>query len=492
MLTEPTAGAGPATGRPAVHELARLLPGRVPEAGSPAHDEERSGYQRYRPHRPDVVVAARTAADVATAVAFAADRGLPVAVQATGHGLSRAARGGLLISTRAMDAVHVDPAARTARVAAGVRWGRVVEEAARFGLAPLSGSAPHVGAVGYTLGGGIGLLARRHGYAADHVRSLDVVTADGTLRHAGPDREPDLFWGLRGGRDNLGVVTAMVVDLVEVTTLFGGGLYHDARYAPQVLRAYLEWTSGLGDATTSSVALVPFPDTPAVPAPLRGRHAVHVRVAHLGPDGERLVAPLRAAAPLLADTLGLLPFTRSGTIHHDPPSPMPYTATNVLLSDVDDAVLDVVVDGALGAASAGAQRPPVVELRHLGGALARPPAVPGAVGHRDAGFLLGLVTRLGGPAAERAAGADAADAVEGAARAAHDRLLDRVAALPGRVVGRSLNFLYGPHVDADTVRRAYHPADHARLILLKARHDPQNLFRLNHNLPPEPRRETLV
>lgn len=224
------------------------------QSGTNGYDGERIGFQRLTPHRPAVVVSAVDAEDVRAAVAFAAARGLPVAVQATGHGLGRALQDGVLINTRRMSEVRVDPETRTARVAAGATWRQVVDAAAPYGLAPLSGSFPGVGAVSYTLGGGVGLLARRHGFAADHVRRIDVVTADGRLREVTASSDPDLFWALRGGGRGLGVVTGMEIDLLPVTRIFGGGLYFDVAEVPGVLEGWRRWTETVPEELTSGLA----------------------------------------------------------------------------------------------------------------------------------------------------------------------------------------------------------------------------------------------
>ena len=188
--------------------------------GDGDYDAERAGFQRAIEHRPALIVPATGADDVRAAVELATGEGRPVAVKATGHGVTVGADDtAVLITTDRMTGVRIDAERRVAYVEAGVRWGQVIEQAAANGLAPLSGSSPEVGAVAYTLGGGLGLMSRRYGYAADHVRSVDVVTADGLARHVTPDGrdgDADLFWALRGGRDNFGVVTAVEVDLVPV------------------------------------------------------------------------------------------------------------------------------------------------------------------------------------------------------------------------------------------------------------------------------------
>jgi FAD/FMN-containing dehydrogenase len=442
--------------------MTQEIRGPVLRPGDEGYDEERSGFQTARRHRPAVIVGATGADDVRAAVALAAARGLPVAVQATGHGLAVPADGGVLISTRRMTEVRVDAAARTAWIEPGVRWDQVVREVAPYGLAPLNGSAPHTGAVGYTLGGGLGLLARRHGYAVDHVREIEIVTADARLRYVTAETDPDLFWALRGGRDNFGVVTGMRIGLVPVTRLYGGGLFFPVDLAADVLRAFAEWTRALPDEMTASVGMVPFPDLPVIPEPLRGRHVTQVRVAHLGDaaSGERLVAPLRAVGPRLLDTLAEMPYAESGSIYNDPTQPHAYAGSNLMLSGLDAEAVRTVFD----LAGPDAPVPCVVDLRHLGGALARTPEVPSAVGHRDAAYLLRVLS------AEDSA----------AARAAHERVF--AAMRPWATGGRSLNFIYED--DPAQVRDAYEPDDHRRLTELKAVYDPANLFRLNHNIPP--------
>ena len=434
--------------------------------GEEGYDEELKGFQTAARRQPDVVVGATGEDDVRRAVRFAADRAMPVAVQGTGHGLS-AMRGGVLITTRRMTGVRVDTGERTAWIEAGAPWSKVVEAAAPHGLAPLSGSAPGVCASSYLLGGGLGLMARAYGYGADHVRSIDAVTASGELRHVTPDEDADLFWAMRGGRDNFGIATAVEVDLVPVSRLYGGGLFFDASRAGDVLDAWVRWTSGVPDEMTSSLAMVPFPDIPVLPEPLRGRHAVHIRIAYTGDAerGARLVEPLRAVAPRIMERVQDMPYTESGSICNDPPDPMPYHGSSAMLRDLDDAAIRALLD--VGGPDASHKL--ILELRHLGGALARRPAVPNAVGHRDARFALGVLSRL-----------PDADADHSEARAVHDDLHGRLSRWS---LGRCLNFTYG-ELTPEEVGTAYDAGDYERLRQLKRRYDPANTFRLNHNIPP--------
>ncbi|MEU6642209.1 FAD-binding oxidoreductase [Saccharomonospora sp. NPDC046836] len=445
-----------------INELRTAGPLFLP--GGQDYDEERTGFQRSGAHRPTVIAGATGEDDVRAAVEYATTRGQQVTVQAGGHGLNRPLDGGVLISTRRMAGVRVDPSARTAWVEAGASWQQVIDAAAPHGLAPLSGSAPGVGAVSYTLGGGIGLLSRRYGFAADHVRSLQVVTADGRLRQVTPHSEPDLYWALRGGGGNFGVVTGMEIDLMPVRHLYGGGLFIDAEQAPDVLAGWQRWTETVPDEMTSAVAMLPFPDLPMVPQALRGRHVAQLQIAYTGSvaDGRQLVEPLRALGPILRDTLRELPYSESGTVFDEPDVPHAYCSANRLLSELDPAALAALTT------LAGPSAPVlcVVGLRHLGGALAGPPRVPSAVGHRRAAYSLGVLS-LVEPGAE-----DTVRAVHG----------DAIAPFAPATLGRLLNFSFGP-LNEEEVRSAYEPHDYRRLTELKARYDPRATLVSNHPIP---------
>ncbi|MGW5723904.1 FAD-binding oxidoreductase [Amycolatopsis sp. NPDC003865] len=414
--------------------------------GEDGYAEEIAGFQTSVATNPAVVFAAENAADVAAAVKYAAEHELPVAVQATGHGRTSGSDG-VLIGTRRMTGVEIDAVAKTARVEAGVRWGAVIEAAAKHGLAPLSGSSPDVGVVGYTLSGGFGLMARRYGRAADHVRAIDVVTPDGEARTVTPG--DDLFWALLGGRAGFGVVTALEFGLVEVTELYGGGLYFDAADLPEVLRAWRTWAVAAPDELTTSIALVALPGLPFLPEPIRGKHVANIRVAYLGEDGDTLVAPLRAAAPVLLDTLKRLPYTDSGSIASDPPHPHPYHGTNATVEVLNDAMLASTVDHA--------NPETVLIIDRLGGELARR-AVAGVGWDSAAEFVVRALSVV----------EDDVDTV----RRAHAKLFD---ALAPWSTGRLLPFLYGEHPAAD-LPTAFPAGDRARLKQLKAKYDPAGRF----------------
>ncbi|WP_327404079.1 FAD-binding oxidoreductase [Streptomyces sp. NBC_01288] len=421
----------------------------------PGYEEELAGFQTGFTQRPAVIHGARSADDVLAAVRYAAAENLPVGVQATGHGLPGGSEGGVLITTKRMDGVSIAPSARTVRVQAGVRWGQVVAAAEPHGLAPLNGSAPSVGAVSYTLSGGLGILAREFGYAADHVRSLDVVTADGRLRRVTRESEPDLYWALLGAGHAFGVVTELEIGLAPVRRLYGGSLAFDGREVDPtaLLRAYEEWTRTVPDELTSSFAAVPYPDIPALPPHLRGRYVLSVRVAYTGTgdEGAQLVAPLREFGPVLADSLREMPYSESHTIHSDPPAPHAYYGDSAVVSELDVARVGEV----LSLAGPDAADMCVVQVNHLGGALAK--AAPNSVPYREGRFLVRMLA-------------------VGEREAARAQLDPAFALLAPVTLGRAVTFAFGA---GDRSEGLYDAQTRKRLAELTSRYDPANLFRGN-------------
>ena len=417
-------------------------------------DDARSGMQTAFRHEPALVAVVRSAKDVQDAVAYAAKEGLPVAVQATGHGLQVPLDGGVLVNTGELTGVTVDAAARTAYVPAGSVWREVAEAAAPHGLAPPSGSAPSVGAVGYTVGGGVGVLARTVGYASDSVRAFDVVTADGELRHV---TDGDLFWALRGGRDAVGVVTGMEIALAPYGMIYGGGLYFDAEFAPGLFEQFREWSEDLPDQLTASIGMIPLPPVDALPEPIRGRHVVHVRFAYAGPaaEGEALVAPWHDAGPVLLGGLRELPYAESGSIYSEPDFPHGYYGSNAMLSGLTELGLRRVVQ----LSGPNARVPLVVDLRQLGGALR---TGGGAVPYRDAAYVLRLIASGEGelPLDE--------------IRPALDEIFAVVA---DETLGRALGFLYGISTPTEHTDEVWPAETRRRLAAIKAEWDPANLFR---------------
>ncbi|MFI5611875.1 FAD-binding oxidoreductase [Amycolatopsis sp. NPDC051903] len=420
-------------------------------ADAAEYDRHRGGFNLTLDHRPALVLAAEAESDVAAGIRFAAEHGLGVDVQATGHGAHDSMDGGLLITTRRLNRVEVDADRRVARVSAGATAAAVLAATARYGLTAPVGSASGVGYVSYSLGGGLGPFGRRHGYAADHVRRLDVVTADGRELTVTRDRHPELFRGLRGGGGNFAAVTALEVALLPFADLYGGGLFFAGERAPEVLDRFRRCVATAPRELSLSVAFLAFPDSAGVPPPLRGRFCCHVRVAYVGDPaaGRRRIEPLMTAQPFL-DTVRLMPATALGTIHADPAEPMPVTSDSVALrtEDVVGKIAPLVDPGASF----------LLELRHLGGALADEPAVAGAVGHR--GARMNLFT-------------SAYPGVDPAASAAAQRQI-RESVAAESAGGPLRTFLPTGYRDASS---CYEPALAAELAALKRTWDPADTFR---------------
>jgi FAD/FMN-containing dehydrogenase len=417
---------------------AHRLTGQVYGPGDDGYDERRRALNPAVDHRPMAVVDAATVADVRTAVDAARQQNLPIAVQATGHGTHAAVDGGILLRTGSMSAALVDPDRRTARVGPGARWSQVLAAAARFGLAPLSGSSPSVGVTGYTIGGGMGWLARRYGLAADSVVRADVVTADGRLLTATADRNPDLFWALRGGGGNFGVVTSLEFRLYPVPSVFAGFAYFPASGAGEFLTRYRHWAADAPDAMSTAVVLRTMPNTDDVPPAVRGRRVLLLKAMYAGPAdaARRVLAPLRSAA---------------GHALHDDMRPMTYAdaamgGTPARYLDFFPTLTEPVIDALVRLES-------TVEIRHWGGAIARAGADAGPAAHRAAPFSVivdevvpGLPETLG----------------------------------PSAIGGSFLNFLS----DTGRTATAFTPENHRLLRVVKAAYDPKNVFHVGHNIRP--------
>ncbi len=346
---------------------------------------EASGFNLATRYEPDAAIGVTSEADVVEAVGFAAKHHLPVRVLATGHGPAEPVTDGLLIVTTRLDALEIDPDSRIATVGAGLKWEAVQAAAAPLGLTAITGSSPDVGAIGLTLGGGLGPLVRSHGFTSDYARSFRVVTGRGEAVTASAEENPDLFWALRGGKGGLGVVTELRIELVPLPMIFAGAAIFDTPHIEAVLRGWIEWTVSAPDDVTTSVAIIRFPEFEFVPEPLRGHHAIALRFAYPGSeaDGRRIAAPLRALAPSMMDTIGLLPTSMMGLIHNDPTDPLPAWDLGMLLSSADQGLATAILD----LVGAGTHSPLMItELRHLGGKAAIDVPEGSAVGGRAGRF----------------------------------------------------------------------------------------------------------
>ncbi|WP_221629250.1 FAD-binding oxidoreductase [Humibacillus xanthopallidus] len=341
-----------------------LLPG---DAG---YDEASTPWNLAFPLHPTAVAVPHSIDEVITAVTAAAELGLRVAPQSTGH-LSSTLAGReddtLLLRLHELTGVTVDPVARTARMLGGTLWRDVVAAAAPHGLTALHGSAGDVAVAGYVLGGGLSFYGRRHGLACSSVRAFEVVTADGALVRATADEHPDLFWALRGGGFGFGAVVAVELDLLPYADVYAGMLLWDLARGAEVLRAWAEWTSRAPESATTSIRFMRFPPIPDLPPFLSGRSLVVIDGAVLESDerAAELLAPLRALGPEM-DTFGRMPAAGLLGVHMDPPAPTPGVSDHAMLTALPPEAIDALI----AVAGPGADTPLMVaELRHAGGAL---------------------------------------------------------------------------------------------------------------------------
>jgi FAD/FMN-containing dehydrogenase len=380
--------------------LDSALAGDALVPGDDGWDAARQAWNLLADQRPEAVVLAAGPEDVAATVRFARDNGLRVAAQATGHAALgiESLEDTILLKTSRMRSVEVDPTARRARVQAGAIWGDVASAAAEHGLAGLGGSAHDVGVVGYTLGGGHGWLARKHGLASNWVLSAELVTADGELVRADRDENPDLFWALRGGGGSFGVVTALEFELHPLPEVYGGMLAWPADRAHEVVHAYREWAAGLPAEMSAWVRFLHLPPLPDVPEPLRDRPVVDVTSVYAGPagEGEELMRPLTELRDPIIDGRGPIGPAALGRLNGDPPEPVPGLGAGAVITEFPSDAADALIDVA-GPASGNPLL--TIQLRPLGGALAQAPenaGVTGAVAGEFMYYAVGMPMPQGG------------------------------------------------------------------------------------------------
>ena len=444
-----------------VRRLRARMTGELVVPGDESWDEARQAWNLTVDQRPAAVAIVEDVQDVVSVINFASESGLRVAPQGTGH--NAVVLGDLhdtiLLKTHKLRGVTIDPEQGIARAAAGTIWIEVVEAAAEHGLAALAGSSPDVGIVGYTLGGGLSWLARKHGIGANQVTAVELVTPDGRFRRVDRENDPDLFWALRGGGGNFGVVTAIEFALFPYTHVYAGILWFPVERAAEILRAWRTWTDTVPDEMTSVGRIFQFPNAPFIPEHVRGQSFVVVEAIYAGPseNGERWVAPLRALGPLM-DTVQTIPMQELSHLHMDPEGPAPGVGDGTMLAEFGEDAIDAFVESVVGSALLSA------EVRHLGGAVGRAKPEHGALSHFEdeyLSFVLGIA-----PTPE------AAEAAEHAVRTTLDALE------PWAAAHMYSNF-------AETRRRSssfHSETAHHRLKRIKAKVDPENVIRANHEL----------
>lgn len=452
-------------------QLEETFRGTIVRPDDAQYDELRKVFNGMIDRRPALIARCTNAVDVIAAVNYGRTQELPISVRAGGHGVTGDAvcDGGICIDLRPMKGIRVDPQRRIAHVQAGVNWGELDRETQQFGLAVTGGRVPDTGVAGLTLGSGSGWLERKLGLTCDSLRSVDIVTADGRLLVASESEHPDLFWGLRGGGGNFGIATAFEFDLHPVgPTLLGGMLIHPGFCAREVTQHFRDFMQSAPDEVGAGLAFISAPDAPFVPEFARGKPMIGIIACYVGPveDGEEALRPLREFGPPVQDMIAPIPYTsvqrliEPGSQH----GKENYWKAD-FLAELPDAALDVLVSYTQRVPSTLTQ----TVLMPLGGALARVDEDAMAFGQRRAPWNVHILSMWEDPAdTER--------------QVAWTR--DFHAALaPYTTGGAYLNFI--GNKGNERVRAAFGERKYARLVELKRRYDPTNLFRLNQNIPPD-------
>lgn len=451
-------------------ELATTLRGRLLLPEHDGYDAARTVWNGMVDRRPAAIALCESAADVIACVRFARSNGLPLSVKAGGHQAAGKAvcDGGLVVDLSEMDGVRVDPETRTARVEPGATLGQFDGEAQSFGLATTAGVHSGTGVAGLTLGGGIGWLARSFGLASDNLVAADVVTADGELVYASEDEHPELFWALRGGGGNFGIVTSFEFQLHPVgPEVLTAQLFHRLEEAEQVLRAYRDVMAEAPDELACYPMILKVPPLEGFPTELHGRPALALVGCYSGPitDGEAAVAPLAAIGNPFVEVVAPMPYaTFQSSFDAGAPDGARYYARAHLLPELSDAAISALVDQVEELPGDFS----MMFLESLGGAIARKPADATAWPHRDAAYGFAVQAGWTDPADD--------DAEIAWVRRVHEAMT------PHATGGVYVNYLDGD--EADRVTDAY--GDHyRRLARIKQEWDPDNLFRANHNITPE-------
>jgi FAD/FMN-containing dehydrogenase len=454
----------------ALTDLGRTFKGEVVRPEDPAYDEHRRIWNGSIDRSPALIARSFGAEDVTAALGFARESGLEVAVRSGGHsypGLS-VCDAGIVIDLGQMKGLRVDPEARTARAQAGVLLGEMDREAQEFGLAVPAGIVTHTGLAGLTLGGGVGWLERKYGLTIDQLLSVDVVTAEGKLVRASEEENADLFWGLRGGGGNFGIVTEFEFRLNPVgPQVLAGAVIWPVEDSPEVLRFYREWIREVPEELTTIVTHRRVLPLPTIPEELHGRHVVVVGCCYAGPveEGEGVLKPLREFGSPLVDGCAPMPFvTHQASLDPSFPHGWSYYIRSCNLAELNDEVIETFADHGRRIASPVS----VFSVFHLGGAVTRVGEEESAFTGREAGHVvnvIGITTSSEGFDAERAWARGLWSALE-----PHHQNVN-------------VNFLM--EEGEDRVRAAYGAEKHDRLKALKRKWDPENVFRLNQNIRPD-------
>jgi hypothetical protein len=441
------------------------LNGRVITPGEPGYDEGRTVFYGGIDRRPAAIVRAADEDDVSRAIALTRETGLELAVRSGGHSIPghSATEGGILLDLRDLNALEIDVEGRTAWVGGGVTTGRYTDAAAEHGLATPFGDTGSVGIGGLTLGGGVGYLVRKHGLTVDSLLAADVVTADGKLVRADADSHPDLFWALRGGGGNFGVATRLHLQLHELNGVVGGVLILPA--TAETIYGFVAEAEAAPEELSAIANVMPAPPLPFLPAEQHGRLVIFAVLVYAGEGevGERAIAPFRALANPIADMLGPKSYPEIFMPGDEGFHPVA-SARTMYVDSIDRSAAETIVEQLQASTALMA----VAQLRVLGGAAARVPVDATAYAHRRSRVMVNIVALFGSP--------DEAPV--------HEPWVTGLAvALRQDDDGAFVNFL-GDEGE-ERIRAAYPGETWDRLVAVKRRYDPTNVFRLNQNIPPD-------
>lgn len=438
--------------------LAGLLRGSIHLPDCDGYDQARQVWNGMIDRRPAAVVCPTGVADIITSVQFASEHDVPVAVRCGGHNVAGTAVGddGLVIDMGRFKTVRVDPIQRTARAGGGTLWCEYDHETQAFGLASPGGAISTTGIAGLTLGGGYGSLSRRFGMACDNLLSADVVTASGELVHASASSHPDLFWALRGGGGNFGVITALEYQLHAVSNPLGGFIAFPFEMSKPALQLFRELSIEASDDVSMMAAIIPAPDGGKIVA-------IVITDFGTGDEGERFVRQVRELGSAVVDTFGRMSYCamqRQFDVSY--PKGQRHYWKSAFLKTLPDKVIELVVEAARSSLSPMN----VIMIEGYGGAVGRVPEDATAFGHRDAMFNLGILAISMDPGI---------DAEQKAWAREHFQK-----ALPYTTGRAYVNYMS----EGEDVHTAYHDSRFQRLAAIKAKYDPENLFRFNHNILP--------